>query len=226
VKKLLISALLACSSLLLPACTTVVEKTVVQQQVDARFDALRNATVMLEMKDESGKVTGSCSGVFISAHVLLTAAHCDSEKLGIHGEGDAVKIRKDETKDLMLVFVEKNTKHVPIRRIANDAEIDAKVVTVGYPLGMVQAVTEGRVQGGVILDGIPPEILERVSGYIVITSPIIFGNSGGPVFIETNEGYKLVGIVSALRVVGFGTPITHLGLAVGPDAILKFLNGI
>jgi S1-C subfamily serine protease len=224
VKNLLAGAILAISALL-PACTTVQEQTVVIQHADQieRFDTLRNATVMLEMSKDGQKV-GSCSAVAIKPHILLTAAHCDAGSINVKGVGKAVKIRKDEGVDLMFLYVE-NLKADVVAVSGVTPIMDTKVVTVGYPLGVGQFLTEGRIQAELILDDVPEEYLTKVKGYVAISSPVVFGNSGGPVFAKINGEYKVIGIMSAMAVAGFGSPITHLAFAVNAETINKFLEG-
>lgn len=58
--------------------------------------------------------------------------------------------------------------------------------------------------------------------YHISTSQIIYGNSGGAMFLA--ESGQLIGIPSLLPVVGWGTPITHMGLFIPIDRIYEWLE--
>lgn len=65
--------------------------------------------------------------------------------------------------------------------------------------------------------------------YLMATSPIIFGNSGGALFHhnEKEDRYELIGVPAAMSVVGgfFSvTPITHMGWAISIESVKGFLG--
>lgn len=170
------------------------------------FTQVRQATVALETED--GIV---CSGVLIKPHVVLSAAHCDVGPLTIKGK-KAVVIKKDIGADLLLLFAD--VEGTPLPLASGTPAVDERVVTVGYPMGIGQVVTEGRFQGFTM-------------GYMLVTAPSIFGNSGGPVVVRRGLHYELVGVTSAIVVVPMGfsvVPITHLNLIVPTYTIHKFIK--
>jgi len=57
--------------------------------------------------------------------------------------------------------------------------------------------------------------------YHTSSSQIIYGNSGGAMF--TGDG-KLIGIPSMVAIIGWGTPIVHMGLFIPLDRIYKWLE--
>lgn len=182
----------------------------------AGYAQLRDATWRIDISSDLSPV-GSCSGTFIDEHIMLTAAHCDvypgvSFKVG---NEKAIILKKDSTKDLMLLVVPHSHTYVAVGSGA--PKIDAKVVAVGYPYGVAQYLTEGRVQGYVTL---PPE-MELETGplpkFLAVSSLVSPGNSGGGLFYKLPDGsYVLVGVVSR----GGGT----VTLAVHPDEIVSFLG--
>lgn len=176
------------------------------------FAQLRQATYQL-IGDE-----GSCSAVLIAPEKALTAAHCDQTNLKINGKS-AILIKKNETADLMLLFVD--NLECPCVPIASSfPALDTFVATIGYPLGLGQVLTEGRVQDLTI------DVPEAAHVFL-ITSPVVFGNSGGPVFAKENGEYRVVGILSGVAVAslgGFPNLVTHLAFAVRTDVIQGFLK--
>lgn len=181
--KLLLSFLT--SICLLAGCATV------SPTPNKEFETLRQATWRVEIM--SGKYeAGSCSGVFIAPEKMLTAAHCDSYGtdgwIRVAGK-KAVVLKKDEAKDLMLLYVPLRSKTVAVSERL--AVLDESVVVVGFPLGIGPIITEGRSQGVLFI----PEAggPER---FLAVSAPISGGSSGGPVFIKTDKGYKVAGIAS------------------------------
>ena len=65
--------------------------------------------------------------------------------------------------------------------------------------------------------------------YLMATSPIIFGNSGGALFHfnEETDKYELIGVPAAVSVIGSffsQTPVTHMGWAISIESVEDFLE--
>lgn len=152
-----------------------------------------------------------CSGVMVAPGVLLTAAHCFSPS---DTPLDEV-IKMDKDVDLMLVKAPQLD--CPCAPIAKTSAVDDIVHAVGFPLmSGVQVLTSGRIQS---------LTLEK-PGFMMISAPVIFGNSGGGIF---NSDGELVGIASSVAVyaVGFdGIPhiVPHMGSATNLETIKEFLE--
>jgi S1-C subfamily serine protease len=179
------------------------------------FEQVRAATWRLESED------GACSAVLIAPEKLLTAAHCQGPDMKVEGR-EAIVIKVNKEADLMLLLVPGlSCPCVPVAEV--NGVIDEKVYTVGYPLGYAQVLTEGRVQGEFVQD------VDELAHLFMLTSPVVFGNSGGPVLVIRDGEWQVVGIVSRVVVLpmGFGySVIAHLGFAVRTDVINKFLEGL
>lgn len=187
-------------ALCLSACTLPSSK-------EMQYDALRAATWQITIDER-----GTCSGVFIAPHHLLTAAHCKGDKMSVGGQ-PAMVVKVDEDKDLMLLLTVVDG---PVVRVANsEPVVDTEVVVVGYPLGLAQYLTEGRLQGP-ILDSRAP------AGRMAISAPGSFGNSGGPVVAFINGVPRVIGIVSA-GAFGMGLS-THLIIAINTSSLKEFLG--
>ena len=171
------------------------------------FDQIRAATWQLTGEQ------GTCSAVAIKPDVLLTAAHCDQKDMLINGK-TAIKVKKDESTDLMLLYVP--TLNSPVVSVADESpEQDTPVVASGYPLGQGPHLTEGRMQ------------YKEEGGYMRTTTPIVFGNSGGGMFAFDGFSYKLVGINSAIAVAPIGffpIPVFHMSRVSSTEAIQEFLK--
>lgn len=187
------------------------------------FTSIRQATWALHLKGINpfwGTPIDAdfCSGVAIKPNVILTAAHCDVSDqvpgaiISVNGRQVSI-IKKDQDKDLMLLFVPGlDSPTVPVGTYVPVQ--DSPVVLVGYPLGLIQYVTEGRVQGSVEL---PEAIVGKVTPKMLAVSAMGDpGNSGGGLFQLVNGQYVLVGITSMKG----GTMVT---LCVHPEVLAKFL---
>ena len=62
--------------------------------------------------------------------------------------------------------------------------------------------------------------------YFLTTSPIIYGDSGGALFRYSQLRYKyeLIGVPSKVRVIGWGTPVTHMAMSIPIDTVRDFLR--
>lgn len=170
------------------------------------FTQLRQMTKQLATADG----TGFCSSVVVGPEMVVTAAHCDIEGQPIYINGVQAKIvKKDVKQDLLLLHVP-SLKGAPLE--VGRAVMDEVVYVVGFPLEAGQVVTQGRAQS-------------VVDGSQIFTAPIIFGNSGGPVFVVRHGQPVLVAIVSRGTLVPlmgmFPARVGHLNYGSPVDQFLK-----
>ncbi len=178
------------------------------------FASIRQAT--WELRNEFG----TCSAVAISPSVLLTAAHCDGPGMSVNGI-QATLLKKDPSVDLMMVYV--LGLNSPYLKVAKDQPgVDEKVLMSGFPLGVGEVVTEGRVQA---------ITSEAPKHYMLVTSQGVFGNSGGPVVVRRGMHYEVVGIASVIMVATVGAGmfvipniVPHLMGVVNTKAINEFIK--
>lgn len=103
---------------------------------------------------------------------------------------------------------------LPGKDKANNYNLFDETVAVGCSLGFPPVATPGIItRKNFQIDSLP---------YHMSTSQIIYGNSGGAMFLA--ESGQLIGIPSLVPVVGWGTPITHMGLFIPIDRIYKWLE--
>lgn len=172
------------------------------------FQPVRDSVVKITMDP------GLCSAVVISPTRLLTAKHCvASKKVGdtvdVQGDMVATVLKKDEKTDLALLELKAGTLK-PIRVCSRPAEQDDYAVLVGFPLGIGQIVTEGRIQ-----------FVE--DGNTVATTQGIFGNSGGGLFVVQDKKYCLLGIASMVAAAK-NQAVYHIMMSVEWKEIKRFLG--
>ncbi|NGX44891.1 MAG: Serine protease Do-like HtrA [Chlamydiae bacterium] len=127
----------------------------------------------------------------------------------------------DKDEDLALVKL-RSSKLMPIAELyprgqESKLRIGMPVICVGAGMG------EPPVQTGGFLSQFGQEIDRKE--YWLGTAPMIFGNSGGALFLE--ESYQLIGVPSQIRVMMLGwsvDPITHLSYSVPITRIYQFLE--
>jgi S1-C subfamily serine protease len=172
---------------------------------------LYRSVVGFRTMDVDGNYVGGATGFAISKSRILTAGHfCRNVVLGrvlgnlqdkiemvyVNGNKELatttitkiVDLELDEEEDICLM---EKPKHgiKPLKLIKRHQDVNPgdRIYTIGSPLGHFPTLTEGRVvvrHGGKHY----PKIL---ANKMIMSLPITFGNSGGPV---VNEAGELIGI--------------------------------
>jgi serine protease Do len=179
-----------------------------------------NSTVLLRMKIAKGSRhgEGTCSGVYISSNLILTADHCvdmtmDFPKGDVtlkevwvrNFNGDSAKavvVKTSQLRDLALIKT--TLKGTPVR-LAGNVQIGEDDWVIGNPVGLEFVISKGIVSSL----NVPTE--EFPIDHFVTTAIVLPGNSGGPVF---NSKGQLIGIltmstsqVGSLGAAGFGIAV-------------------
>lgn len=168
---------------------------------------------------------GYGSVVVIAPGYALTARHVvgdpQSNQLRVTGQQlPAHVVKMDDKVDLALLKVP--GLECPCIRISNNLPaIDDDIYVVGFPLYSVyqmQYLTHGNIQG--------------VIGTRMFTTALIApGNSGGGMFVKEADGYRLMGITSAVVLGPSQAPfapklvMNWMSIAIPADVIRKFLKG-
>ncbi len=132
----------------------------------------------------------------------------------------AIIVTYDKARDLALLKLvdeERTVEHVA--RIWNEdwtMHLFEKVWAVGAGLGRAPFAT----------DGLLALVNEQIGGYeyMLSTAPIIFGNSGGSLYMRGEDGhYYFVGVPSKVSGVGF-TVVAHMAWSIPVGSVREFLR--
>src|SRR3990167_5521912 len=135
----------------------------------------------------------NCSAVVVAPEIALTAGHCaDIPSPQLELENGLLlpveSVNALEDRDLAVMIVPGLECPCAFIDYANPALKDEIAYAVGYPYGLMQILTTGHIQGRETSEG--PE-------YLLSTTPLSPGNSGGGLFV-VRDGYAyLVGITVA-----------------------------
>src|SRR3990167_7735287 len=156
-------------------------------------------TSVEQAREVVGKFTSAeapgmnCSAVVVAPEIALTAGHCadiPSPQLelenGLLLPAERVDVIEDRDLAVMLV----PGLECPCAFIDYDhpALKDEIAYAVGYPFNLIQILTTGYIQGRDIEDS---------SEYLLSTTPLAPGNSGGGLFVVRDGYVYLVGITVA-----------------------------
>lgn len=164
-------------------------------------EKLKASTVFIETTDAEG--SGTCSGFMIDSkkHQVLTAGHCDGDKILVDGT-QAIKLYKDTRKDL-LVLRAYNVDRPALKLSKIEPEVGDDVASFGFGYGLESPMFRVAHISNAKLE------IEELSGpFVVIDATVIPGQSGGPI---VNLQGDVIGIVQRT------TP--GFGLGVGVDTI-------
>lgn len=185
--------------------------------------------------------TGTASGVAVGPHTLITNQHVVADAAAVelnHWDGSSARARVvaiAAVDDLAVVHVDGQLPAVG-RLAETDPAAGTDVLAAGYPHGGVQTVERGR-----IIEYAPLATSPDASAVMRLSTPIVEGNSGGPVVdvtgavvgvvfgIETATGYGVAVPASALRrllAAGSSPPATPPCAAQAPPLSDSDGNGI
>lgn len=148
----------------------------------------------------------------------------ESYRVGV-SQVDARIITYTEEEDMALLKLEDNSRKYPYsatllpKKYIGSLRLNQPTWAVGCSLGHPPIITPGVITS----------LFTRIDRYQfgMSTSQIIFGNSGGAIYIRGSKRYYLIGIPSAvpLILIGFGgAPITHMGLFIPINRIFAWLD--
>ena len=173
------------------------------------------------------------SGTLISGDVVLTAAHvvraCEDKDIFVavfSEDGKVVKLSAQamavsDERDLAVLAVNTKTKlpHVKLatKEAAANIPVLSPVYAVGFPTGAGPYLTRGD-----LVNKREPHAMFQDCWFV--SSPIIFGNSGGGLFDPATG--ELIGVPVAIRISGGTTPVTHMGVVIPGHHIVEWLEEI
>jgi len=154
--------------------------------------------VMIENAD------GTCTGFVIASKAkddqdyILTAAHCDGDKL--YADHEAAKVVwKDKKADLMILAVD-DTGRPPLKLAAADPVIGQEVSSYGFGMGLERPMF--RVAHISDTDANLPDV--EGGPFLMIDAAFVGGMSGGPVVDEYGAVVMIVQRASGTVGIGLG----------------------
>jgi len=129
-------------------------------------------------------------------------------------EADIVIYNQDEDMALIKLRSEEQAQYIATLFLANTYNVMDETVAVGCSLGFPPLPTVGHItRKDFQIDSLP---------FDMSSSQIIYGNSGGAMFLaETGE---LIGIPSLVVAIGWGSPISHMGLFIPIKRICEWFE--
>ena len=175
------------------------------------------------------------SGTLIGGDVVLTAAHvvraCEDNDIFVSVFSEDGKVTKlpahvmaisnEDERDLAVLAVKTDSKlpHVKImsKEAAARIPVLSPVYAVGFPTGTGPYLTRGD-----LVNKREPHGMFQDCWFV--SSPVIFGNSGGGLFDPATG--ELIGVPVAIRMFGGMTPVTHMGVVIPGHHIVEWLEEI
>jgi len=172
-------------------------------------DKIRDAvvTVMLEKRMGTGFIVNGEGYVLTNKHVLDKATQA-TVKLANGDELPAEVVRASDTRDLLVLRVDRP--HLPNVIFASSAKLKqgAEVAAIGAPFGLSDTLTKGIVSSASRdMDG---------QKFVQIDAALNQGNSGGPII---NDQGQVVGVATLVA-----RKAENMGFAIPSDDVMAFLD--
>jgi S1-C subfamily serine protease len=164
-------------------------------------EKLNQSTIFIEVL-EGTELTGSCTGFMINTEkrYLLTAAHCDGEKLLADGT-QTYRVFKDERKDLMVLRAS-NVDRPALALAKDNPDQGDLVASHGYGFGLEKPMFRIAHISNVEM------AIESISGpLIMVDGGFVPGQSGGPVVNENGEVVMIVQRGNEMLGLGVGAKV-------------------
>jgi S1-C subfamily serine protease len=168
---------------------------------------------------------GSGSGTVFDTHggysVIITARHVieDAKKIRVRfypseAEYTAVITKIYEQGDLAFLMVKHVHEYVANHGRPFELQVFMKTYKIGSALGsFMPRATEGIVSE-----------VDTDYNYFITSSPVIYGDSGGGIYVEDGGKFVLVGVTVALPLAQGHFPVYHIGYVIDMFALQDFLK--
>lgn len=139
----------------------------------------------------------------------------------VNNSVDADIMAYDKIHDMALLKLRMITQASTVAKLLSQEEITS--IKIG---DRTNAVGCALLHDPILTEGMITHMGDEIeyNDYWMSSAQIIFGNSGGAMFLERDDEYSFIGIPSRVDVVGWANAVTHLGYFSPITRVYKFLD--